>query len=357
MRRTPPIVLGAGPAGTAAAIRLAQGGAEPVLLDRDSEVGDALCGGFLSWRTAKRLRRLGLDVAALGAQPVRRLALFTAGRTAEARLPGKAWGLSRHALDTAMRALAVEAGARLEIDRARHVEPGLIEGERQEWRSDAILLASGKHDVRGSPRPREDEDPALGLRVRLPHHGRLTTLIGDRIELHLFDGGYAGIVLQEGGSANVCLALRKSLLAEAGGDPKALLAQLSERYPFFGARMALSGGGLAVDSVGAVPYGWIARDTAPGLYRLGDQAAIIPSLAGEGMAIAVASGEAAAKAWLAGKDAVRFQREFAAKARRPVGMAKLVWTTGETDRGAAMLTGLTRVFPPLAGLAMRLTRI
>ena len=35
-----PIILGAGPAGSAAAIALAQAGACPLLLDRDAEVRD-----------------------------------------------------------------------------------------------------------------------------------------------------------------------------------------------------------------------------------------------------------------------------------------------------------------------------
>ena len=55
MRITGPLILGAGPAGCAAAIALAQGGARPLLLDRSAEAGDALCGGFLSWRSAEQL--------------------------------------------------------------------------------------------------------------------------------------------------------------------------------------------------------------------------------------------------------------------------------------------------------------
>ena len=54
-----PLILGAGPAGCAAAIVLAKGGAQPMLLDRDEAVGDPLCGGFLSWRTLEQLQALG----------------------------------------------------------------------------------------------------------------------------------------------------------------------------------------------------------------------------------------------------------------------------------------------------------
>ncbi|GGD96365.1 geranylgeranyl reductase [Tsuneonella deserti] len=353
----PPIVLGAGPAGSMAAIMLARAGASPVLIDRDDQVGDALCGGFLSWRSAERLRGIGVDPAALGGHPVGTLALIAGTREATAPLPVEGFGLSRRALDTALRARAVAEGARLEIDRARSVEPGLVEGETRQWKAGAIFLATGKSDVRGQIRPRTAADPALGLRLRLPASERLQAILRGRIELHLFEGGYAGIVLQDGGTANVCLALRKSLLAEAGGDPLALLDWLASQYPRFGERMEFAPRGLAIDTVGSVPYGWIARSSQEGLYRLGDQAAVTPSLAGEGMAIAMASGEAAARAWLSGMNAPRFQQAFARRAGRPVRTAGIIWNLAESDRGGRLLTRLAAGAPWLARAAMALTRI
>ncbi len=340
-----------------AAIVLAQAGAQPTLLDRDEHVGDALCGGFLSWRSAERLRAVGVDLAAIGAHRVDTLALFSRNGEATARLPAPGFGLSRRALDTALRERAVAAGATLAIDRVRSVRPGLVEGEAREWTAETIFLATGKHDVRGEARPRTARDPALGLRIRLGAHDALQAMIGRRIELHLFQGGYAGIVVQEDGTANVCLAVRKSLLANAGGDPRALLDRLATGYPRFGQRMAFASDNLSIDTVGSVPYGWIARRTAAGLYRIGDQAAVIPSLAGEGMAIAMTSGQAAARAWLAGRSAQVFQREFAQRAARPVRIAQLVWHAAESGVGARALTGLASIAPPLARAAMALTRI
>lgn len=340
-----------------AAIALARAGVSPLLIDRDAVVGDALCGGFLSWRSAARLRSIGADPAELGGHPVRRLALIAEGREAIADLPSAGFGLSRNALDSALRGQAVEAGARLEIDRARAVRPGAVEGERQAWWAETIFLASGKHDVRGEARPRLARDPALGLRVRIPAGSQLWAMLAGRIELHLFRGGYAGIVLQEDGTANVCLALRKSLLAGADGDPIGLLHQLAHEYPRFGERMTHAPADLQIDSVGAVPYGWIARSTSNGIYRLGDQAAVIPSLAGEGMAIAMASGEAAARAWIEGDTAARFQRSFARQAVRPVRAAGLVWCIAEHPAGGRALTSLAGLAPALARAAMALTRI
>ena len=350
-------IVGAGPAGCAAAIALARLGADPLLIDKDEKVGDPLCGGFLSWRTAQQLENLGIDPAALGAHRVARLRLFDGAREAEVTLPRPAWGLSRHALDIAMRARAKAEGASLTIDTVRGVEPGRVVGKTGEYASHFIFLASGKHDIRGQSRPRTRSDTALGLRLRLTKSPERDRLIGDAIELHLFPGGYAGIVLQEGNSANICLALRKSALADAESSPETLFAQVADRSPAFAARLGDDWRGGRFDTIGAVPYGYIAKDTEPGIWRLGDQAAVIPSLAGEGISIALASGTMAAHCWHKTFDARDFQHAFAMRASRPVRLASLAWHLAETRLGARAATALARIAPSLVADFADWTRI
>jgi menaquinone-9 beta-reductase len=331
-----PLILGAGPAGCAAAIVLAEAGMRPVLLDRDAEARDPLCGGFLSWRTAEQLGALGVTPVGLGAAQVGQVALFNGHREVVAPLPAPAFGLSRHALDSALRRRALAAGAQLEVDTARGIEGTDVIGRRRRWWGDTLFLATGKHDLRGIGRSRPSRDPALGLRVRLPASPERAALLRGRIELHLFAGGYAGIVLQEDGSANVCLAVRKSLLARSGADPGRLLGDLWERYPAFARRLGNDWPAAPIEGIGAVPYGWIARSTSPGLFRLGDQAAVIPSLAGEGISIALASGALAARTWLqhGGKGAVAFQRRLAALARPALRTAWVARTLAESPLAA-----------------------
>lgn len=355
----PPVILGAGPAGSAAAIALAQAGVRPLLLDRDAEVRDQLCGGFLSWRTAEQLQALGVDPARLGARRVERLALFAGGTEATLPLPAPAFGLSRRALDTALRQRALALGARLEIDAARSVEGTTVAGRRRIWAGETLFLATGKHDVRGPGRPRDARDPALGLRLRLPASAAREALLAGRIELHLFAGGYAGIVLQEDGSANVCLAVRKSLLGASGGDPAALLETLAASHPAFAQRLGSDWAAQPVETVGAVPYGWIARDTRPGLFRLGDQAAVIPSLAGEGIAIALASGAMAAHCWLArgAEGSLAYQRALAARAAAPIRTARLAWALAERPLAARLGLALARRVPPVLTWLMDASRI
>ena len=319
---------------------LARGGAKPLLVDRDAEAGDALCGGFLSWRTVERLHELDVDPAALDAHPVERLLLFGEGRPAEVALPRRAYGLSRKALDRALRQRALAAGSELTVDTIREVEGLQVTGRSHEWQAESLFLATGKHDLRGSARPRSAKDPALGLRLRLKPSPGLERRLDGTIELHLFAGGYAGLVLQEDGSANLCLAVRKSLIGDAGANPVGLLAQLAAKHPHFALRLEPGWREGRIDTIGSVPYGWSADSTEPGVFRLGDQAAVIPSLAGEGIDIALASGIAAAEAWLAGgaDAAPGYQQALHARARGPLLLTGAAW--GMAERPAFTRLGL-----------------
>lgn len=359
MRFQGPVIIGAGPAGCAAAISLAKAGQESLLIDRDASVGDPLCGGFVSWKTAAQLSRLGVDCVSLGAHEVARLRLFSGKTSASCKLPQASHGLSRHALDTALRDEASRAGAKLVVDSIRHIEGRTAVGEREDWSGSGLFLANGKHDIRGASRPRQSADPALGLRLRLPSSSHLLRLIGGAIELHLFKGGYAGIVLQEDGSANICMAVRKSILARAGGRPHDLIDYLANKHPLFAQRLAGYSPGVQIDSIGAVPYGWIAKTGDAGIFKLGDQAAVIPSLAGEGMSIALASGISAARFWQHGGAATSqaYQASFAARANMPLKVARLARWAAESEIGHSAIMPIIRHLPGLMGLLMDRTRL
>lgn len=358
MRVEDPLIVGGGPAGSAAAIRLAHAGHGPLLLERTREPADALCGGFLSWRTLGALERLGLDRAKLGGAAVNRLRLFAGDLRTEQMLPAPAMGLSRLRLDRLMIETAAGAGAKVERGvMVRGWEDGVLRADESEIAPATLFLATGKQDLRGLARPREaaGDDPAIGLRVRLGPHPALDRLVGDAIELHLFDRGYAGLVRHEDGTANFCLAVQKSRLDSAGG-PEGLFAALAN-LPHLSDRLAYRRPGAA-DAVAHVPYGWRARETLPGIFRLGDQAGVIPSLAGEGMGIAIASGVRSADAWLShgAAGAERYQAAMARALARPIGVAARVKEAGQSPALAQWLVRLARL-PGAADLVARATRI
>jgi flavin-dependent dehydrogenase len=358
VRDEDPLIAGGGPAGSAAAIRLARAGHRPLLLERTSAPADALCGGFLSWRTLDALEGLGLDRSALGGAVANRLRLFAGETVAERPLPAPAMGLSRRTLDRLMIDAAAAAGAKVERGvTVRGWEDGVLRADESELTPSVLFLATGKHELRGLARPRDaaGSDPAIGLRVRLGPHPALDRTVADAIELHLFDRGYAGLVRQEDGTANLCLALQKSRLDGAGG-PERLFAELAN-LPHLGERMAYRRSDPA-DAVAHVPYGWRARETLPGIFRLGDQAGVIPSLAGEGMGIAIASGMRAADAWL-GKGAAgaaSYQTGMARALADPIGIATLVKDIAQSPRLAPWLVRAARM-PGAANLIARATRV
>jgi flavin-dependent dehydrogenase len=361
VRRTPALIVGGGPAGAVAALLLARAGAPHLLVERSAETGDALCGGFLSWRTLETLERLGIPSAALNRDDIRRLRLFAGSRKAEAWLPRPALAVSRWRLDTLLLNHAIIAGAAVERGVAvRAVEGDCVRlADESEIEADALFLATGKHDLRGLARGAErGDDPTLGLRVRLGPSDTLDRMVGGTIELHLFDRGYAGIARQEDGTVNLCMAVHRSRLS-AAGSPDQLLTALAIESPRLGERLAYRHGDATIDAVANVPYGWRAEDGTAGLFRLGDQAACIPSLAGEGMGIAIESGARAATDYLhhGPAGAIDYQQRLAHDLSMPFAVANRIRAAAERPAWANALTAAVRLAPQLAGIAARLTRI
>ncbi len=360
MRRTSALIAGGGPAGAVAALCLAQGGATPLLLERSRGTPDALCGGFLSWRTIESLASVGIDRAVLGGHVVRRVVLFAGRRRAESALPAPAIGLSRRRLDTLLLDYAIAAGAGVERGVTIRSADGttLHTGDGATVTGESLFLATGKHDLRGAMRDADiGDDPAMGVRVRLGPHPALARLVGDAIELHAFAGGYAGLVAQEDGSANLCMALRRSRLRTAGDLP-ALLRVLASASPALAERLAFLDDVPTIDAIANVPYGWRTGHTTPGVYRLGDQAGVIPSLAGEGMGIAIASAIRATARWQrdGAAGAERYQRDLARALHRPIALAGMLRTLAEHPMAHPLLLAGGRI-PSLVVAAARWTRI
>lgn len=356
MRRTAALIVGGGPAGAAAAIGLARAGAMPVVIDRAAGERDVVCGGFLGWDALAHLRRLGLDPMMLGAKPIHRLRLVAGTRAVEVTLPGTAAGLSRRRLDATLLRLAEEAGATVLRGRtARAVEDRRVRlDDGAELDADALFVATGKHEPRGCARDLAGRTLSAGLRAAVDPSPDLARALAGTIELHLYDGGYAGLLLQEDGRANLCLSVAQARLGE-GRD--AWLATLAEQAPALVERLD---GVLPVDweAIAGVPYGWRAGATTAGVYRVGDQAAVIASLAGDGIAMALASGAAAAQACLHGDGtgARVWQKDFARRAARSVRVAEALRHMAEHRGGRGAMMKLAKV-GGLAGLAARLTRI
>lgn len=347
---TSTVIIGGGPAGCAAAIDLARTGARPLLLERDPVATEKVCGEFLAEDAARLLARLGLDLPGLGAVPIRR-ALLGAGRHAtELALPFAAWGLPRAILDAALLEAAAAAGAELRrgiaVVTAERVGEGwklrLASGESLS--APRLVLATGKHELRGLKR--QAGGGALGLKLPLLGVGP-----DSAIALLACPGGYAGLQPRPGGGANLCAALdpRVSGVAAAARSAEAFLdhiaggSALAARLlaglrPAFGRPLTVAG----------VPYGFVHRGSGAGEpFRIGDQAAVVPSFCGDGVAMALGSGLAAAAALGRGMEAGAHHAAWAsgiAGGMRLAGM--LSWLVAHAPRlvlaGAALAPGAAR---------------
>ncbi|MDO9709887.1 NAD(P)/FAD-dependent oxidoreductase [Paracraurococcus lichenis] len=347
-------VIGAGPAGCAAAIALARAGREVLLLERQAAARESVCGEFLGADAAAALRGLGLDPAALGGLPLRRARVGWGRHEAGFALPFAAWALPRQMLDGAMRVAAMAAGAEFRAG----VAVLAAEPDAAGWRlrtgagevlARRVVLATGKHALRGHPRAGAQRG-ALGLKLHLQG-----VEPGDAVTLLPFAGGYAGLQPLPGGGANLCAALQGGAGATAR-DAGAFLAHIAGGSAL-GARL-LAGARPAWDrplAVAGLPYGF-RQGTAgpPGLYRVGDQAAVIPSFAGEGIALALHSGLAAAAAILAEREAAEFHAAWRRRSAGPMRWAALgAWVLRQAPGGFALGARLA----PAARLVARRTRM
>ncbi|HHX81747.1 MAG TPA: NAD(P)/FAD-dependent oxidoreductase, partial [Pseudomonadaceae bacterium] len=108
-----------------------------------------------------------------------------------------------------------------------------------------------------------------------------------------------------------------------------------------------------------VPFGYLHTPAAPepGLFRLGDQAAVIASLAGDGIAIALHSAQLAARIYAAGGDPSDYRLQALQSFRSPVRTAQLLTWLFSGARGRRLSFALSRLWPALVDSAIVHTRL
>ncbi|MEU7823371.1 geranylgeranyl reductase family protein [Catellatospora sp. NPDC049133] len=105
-------IVGAGPAGSAAALAAARAGAKVLLLDRDVFPRDKACGDGIAQQGLAVLAGLGVTGLTDGYPPIRSLGLTGPGGAQAAReLPEPAYVIPRAVFDARLVAAAVRAGA------------------------------------------------------------------------------------------------------------------------------------------------------------------------------------------------------------------------------------------------------
>ncbi len=355
------LIAGGGLAGGAAACRLAKAGIPVTLLERERAPSHKVCGEFLSGEALLDLAALGVDPAAMGAVPITGMRLVNHRRVAESRLPFPAASLSRQALDEALLQRAARLGAEIRRGvRVLHAEGTALQTDQGVHSAPCLFLATGKHDLRGLARPlRKPPEPLIGFKMYFTLRPAQQAALCGHVEVILFAGGYAGLQMVEGGTANLTLLIDQARYQAVGQSWTALLEALSHEVVHLGCRLdgAAACWGRPL-SIFRVPYGFVHRGAEQaGVFRLGDQAAVIPSFCGDGMAIALHSARLAAEAVRTGAGAERYHRAMRSAAAGPVrlasGLSRLARSRAVRD---AMVAG-AQLWPGFVGQMALRTRV
>lgn len=299
------LVIGAGPAGAAAAMRLHALGLQVLLVDRAAFPRPKVCGCCLNLAALSALAVIDCDrlLHELVPMTLRHWRLATPRGTIEAPLPG-GLALSRLRMDAA---LVAEAGRRgIEVAapcEAKLVDVGLesvavrLSGSSRPVRFDAAILATGLAGggvARWLPWINQPAGP-LGTSTIVSGW----EAVRDRtIQIACDDSGYVGLVRLEDGRVDVAAALRRGS-GELGSDKPALAAK-AVLLQAINAILRRTGQEILppIDPDSLLTTPPLRRSRRPGYGRLlavGDAAGYVEPFTGEGMAWALQSGIAAAE--------------------------------------------------------------
>jgi flavin-dependent dehydrogenase len=272
---------------------------------------------------------------------------------AEARLPATALSLTRRTLDEALLARARQAG--VSLLRGYAVESLAYRGDAiNAWQARIVsastqtsmyihgrdaFLATGKHDLRGWPRAtRGAQNTLVAMKMYFALSPEQQAQLDGHVELILFPGGYAGLQPVEAGWANLSALVTQQKLRSLGGRWSGLLDHMQHSSRHLARRLT---GAMSILerplALSAIPYGYCAEvsvdEASP--WRLGDQAAVIPSFCGDGMAIALHTAHRGAQLYFDGSSPAAFHAEIRCQFERRLSFA-------------TMLSRLAIAMPPLA---------
>jgi geranylgeranyl reductase family protein len=321
------VIVGAGPAGSVAALVLARGGARVALVDKATFPRDKACGDLIGPRGVGLLDELGVPVPDAGQGADLLVAGPSGHRSRLPAFPGRSYPghgvvVPRLLLDDALRTAAVVAGAQPVQARVSGVDAGPDGTLRAVLASDGRRLEAGAFigaDGALSPLARLagmlDPGTALwgfAIRAYLPAEVPLPLLVLlDTAPWRIYPG-YGWLFPGASGQANVGIGVGLGTVRRQ--------TRLREDLARFCALLRSAGDLTADAQPGPVTGGWLRMGgtgtpaAAGNVLLAGDAAGLINPLQGEGIGPAMVSARLAAQSLLAepGHAAARYTEALAA---------------------------------------------
>ena len=239
------LVMGAGVAGSASAIRLRQRGLPVTMVEKSRFPREKVCGCCVGSAGIAALSQLQVDAEVQQlAIPTNRWISSLADRTIELSLPSGI-AISRGSLDSCLAAFAQQSGADVQFGceaRIRSSNPGSVEvtidgaGETSvATRFDVVIVAAGLNAALQPHLPwHRVPDGPFGVAV----HADCEAVEPGTIYMACDQDGYVGLVRLPEGTVDVAAALNTGSLAADIGSPVERMQSILKRSQFHGLQLS-----------------------------------------------------------------------------------------------------------------------
>lgn len=307
-------IVGGGPAGCAAAIRLAVAGLKVVLVEQKRFPREKLCGEFISPECLIHFKELGvlLEMSTAGGADLRETIFFSrSGKsvTIDSRWFGNAdslaLGLSRAEMDSMLlkrsraqgadvREETTATGLVFERDRVVGIKLRDKSGIGSQVNSKIVIDATGRSRSLARRLDQKGRAKAPADFVAFKAHLRGADLMPAACEIYVYKGGYGGCNSVEGELYNLCFIASAEQAKSMASDPERVMREVL--FANSRASKALADVEIASEWL-AVPITRFGRGSlapANGMLCIGDAAAFIDPFTGSGILLALESGKIAA---------------------------------------------------------------